>query len=190
MVDYCQTTFNQIDPFGDYGTKPVSCCRQTEDQYAKCLWHRDTYRKPVTDLITSRTDYSESLQQAILRGCHIDSKISFRNCDLSEAVFCGSSLSNTDLQGVHAIHTDFSGCDLTGADFRGARLFANFAGSDLTGANLQGADVTHCNFAGANLSEIHLDGTEVEGYFQGANFSETLSPDQICRINKNDLLRW
>ena len=56
-------------------------------------------------------------------------------------------------QFMYGVGTDFSGLDLSNADFVGAILVnANFSGSDLSGADLGRANIRGANFAGADLS--------------------------------------
>src|SRR2546421_3496838 len=67
--------------------------------------------------------------------------------DLSDANFSGADLSGADFR--EAI---LSGADLSDAVFRDA----NFSGADLSGAFLSRADLHHANFSGADLSGAFL----------------------------------
>ena len=74
------------------------------------------------------------------------------------------------------VHDDFhnsQGADLTGIDFRGSFLFADFRGACLRRANFDHCNVKTCDFRGADLREATfchaaLDGAE----FNGALMSE------------------
>jgi len=190
MVERCRHTFEHIDPFGNYGTKPVSCFRPIESPYRKCIWHRDTHRKIASELASARTDHPEHIPQATLDGCQINSQVDFQDCELSEASFRGANLHSCNFSQVSAIHTDFSGANLSDANFQNAKLFANFSGSDLSGADLRGAELTHCNFSGATLSDITLGDTKLEGCFDGAEVPQSVSSGQLRSISREDLLKW
>ncbi len=53
------------------------------------------------------------------------------------------------------------GCDLRGADLRGAHLI----GADLRKANLQGANLEEANLEGADLTDANLEGANLTGSF-------------------------
>lgn len=59
---------------------------------------------------------------------------------------------------------DFSGHDLSGANFRYCRLHnANFSGCDLTNANFRYADLTGANFGDAQLDGADFHGAQLSG---------------------------
>ena len=80
---------------------------------------------------------------------------------------------------------DFSGLEIKGRNFAGARLRqadlslsvmnrANFGGADLRDVNAYGAVFSSANFAGADLTHASFVGTYLEGAnFAGANLDGT-----------------
>lgn len=189
-MNRCRFHFEQIDPFGNYPTRPTTCWRPV-DRRNRCIWHRNSRRKNVSQLAERRKESSESLQGSILRGCVIDSNLSFQACDLSEATFCGSSLQGTDFRDIIGIKTDFSGCNLSGADFQSAYVWGNFAGADLSEADLRGARFISCNFSGADLRGTRVDNAEIDGIFAGAKLPDNdILPDRPMPTNNKLMKQW
>lgn len=104
-------------------------------------------------------------------------RLSPKRPDKSDAVFAGSLLQGTRLEGA-----DLFGVRLEGANFLEARLEgvslirARLEGAILSRARLEGADLLEARLEGANLDQTRLEGADLFGVrLEGANFSEARS---------------
>lgn len=105
-----------------------------------------------------------------------------------------------NMMGSDLAHFDFSGLDLTGADFRFSDLEkANFQGTILRGAdlsfsNLEGASFAHADLYEANLNFCSLEGVDLTGAnVEGATFNfsgrskyrppKSIAPEPITLTN-------
>jgi uncharacterized protein YjbI with pentapeptide repeats len=120
--------------------------------------------------------YKVELQSAVLDGSD------FRNCDIEEGDFRGSSfkganLSHAKLKGINgsplmfgntASAKRFSPCDFEGAKIRYAILTnaqlksAVFINADLSFTDLSGADLRGADFTGAEMQGAILEGAQME----------------------------
>lgn len=72
-----------------------------------------------------------------------------------------------NLHGECLKESNFSGADLTGADFSGVEFvgadlrWANFSGSDFSGTDLRWANLIGANFSGADLTKANLTGADL-----------------------------
>jgi uncharacterized protein YjbI with pentapeptide repeats len=120
---------------------------------------------------------------------------SFYSMDLSDAVFDGADLRNTDLRETNLTRASFVGVKnlelalVKGTileDPRVRNLLVNprsGGGKNFTGANFQGANLRDANLRGANLTLVNA----IDADFTGANFDEVCIQD--WNISKNTKFR-
>lgn len=124
----------------------VTCWRVTW-QYGRCIWHDDSEQKPVQQLMESRTDHPERLDDAILRRIGLGAAISFRGCNLADADFTQSSINGADFREAYLPGAEFQFANLPGADFSGAYLH---------GASLKGANLTNATLDETKISDVTI----------------------------------
>lgn len=97
---------------------------------------------------------------------------------IPENIGKGPSLSKANFHKAVVINTDFSGCNLEGANFAEANLKGcNFTGANLSKASFNGANLSEARLIGCDLSEVDLGGAVTSdetdfsfAYLVGAQF--------------------
>ena len=86
------------------------------------------------------------------------------NWETMKADFSDCDLSHTNLRGANLSYANLSHTNLRGADLRGADLsYAYLRGTNLWGANVSYANLSHTNLRGADLSYANLNHTNLRG---------------------------
>jgi uncharacterized protein YjbI with pentapeptide repeats len=115
-----------------------------------------------------RREEAASFAGANLSGAHILSRFAYddlRGANLSHAM----GAADIRNQSMGLIHADFSGADLSGANFADAALaYATFRFTKLVGANFSGAKLPKVDFSGADLSQANFTGADTIGVDFGA----------------------
>lgn len=108
----------------------------------------------------------------------------FSYCDLCGANLYGANLSYVELSGANLSHANLSGANLSGADLS----YAN-----LRGANLHNADLSAVNLRGANLRDANLHGADLSVVnLHGANLKDTKNVPYIPMVcpEEGDFIGW
>jgi len=93
-----------------------------------------------------------------------------QSCDLRGADFRWANVYAAELGGA----PNLVNADMSGADLSGANFYgANLEGAKLRGANLEDADLSWASLIGADLSKANIEGVKI----RGATFCNTIMPD-------------
>jgi uncharacterized protein YjbI with pentapeptide repeats len=95
----------------------------------------------------------------------------FADANLKNAKFERASLKNCNFQGAQIESTNLTYADMTGSDFRQARIyFPSIFGGNFNQADLSGIDLRGLSTAEMNFREAKLRGTKGFGQIYGSDF--------------------
>ena len=150
----------EVSPTGELGS--ACCLRPTWEDHERCVWHAETFGKPLDALESQRPEPGERIDGAKLLG------VSLAGVEwLRETILVGATFDDAILHGA-----DFTDTDLRRAAFENVEgVDATFDGANLEDAIFRNADLRGVSFDGAQLYRTVFTDTRIN---QETDFGEEL----------------
>ena len=150
----------EVSPMGELGS--ACCLRPTWEDHERCVWHAETFGKPLDALEAQRPESGERIDGAKLLGVSLAGVEWLRQAVLVGATFDDAILHGADLTNADLRRATFENVEAVDASFDGANLEdAIFRNTDLRGASFDGSRLYRTVFTDTRIDQSTDFGEEL-----------------------------